>query len=260
MKLVLLGSGSRGNAVAVTTDEAVLLIDAGFALRTLRRKAADAGVDLEKLVGVVLTHEHGDHSRGAATLARVAGCPLYASSGTLGRLGHQGRTVGQLETLEVGPFVLSACRSRHDAAEPMVLSVTGPDGEKLGVAYDLGEAGLAIRYVLRAADCLIVESNYDDVLLRTGPYPASVRHRIAGPGGHLSNRAAAELLAELWHPGLRTVVLAHVSEKCNQPALARAQAQERLGPLGFDGELLVAPQDGVLGPIAVSRAGTPEPV
>jgi len=260
VNLVLLGSGSRGNAVAVTTDAAVLLIDAGFAVRTLRRRAAGAGVDLSQLVGVVLTHEHGDHSRGAAALAHAAGCPLYASAGTLGRLGRGGRPVGQLETLDVGPFVLSACRTRHDAAEPLVLSVTGPDGEKLGVAYDLGEAGVAIRYVLRAADCLIVEANYDDVMLRRGPYPASVRHRIAGPGGHLSNRAAAELLGELWHPGLRTVVLAHVSERCNAPGLARAQVRDRLDPLGFDGELLVAPQDGVLGPIAVSRAGAAEPV
>lgn len=253
MNVVLLGSGSRGNAVAITTDDAMLLVDAGFAPRTLKRRATGAGLDLSRLVGVILTHEHGDHSRGGAALASASGCPLYASAGTLSRLGWTGRAIGQLETLSVGPFTVHACRTRHDAAEPLALSVTGPNGEKVGVAYDLGEAGVAVRYVLRGAECLIVEANYDDVLLRTGPYPASVRHRIAGPSGHLSNRAAGELLAELWHPALRTVVLAHVSEQCNRPELARAQVQRTLHPLGFDGDLLVAPQDGVLGPIPVVR-------
>jgi phosphoribosyl 1,2-cyclic phosphodiesterase len=251
MNVVVLGSGSRGNAVALVTGEATLLIDAGFSVRALKKRAVAAGVDLSKLVGVILTHEHGDHARGGAALAAGSGCPLYASAGTLSRLGCQGRAIGQLETLDVGPFVVSAVRTRHDAAEPMALAVTGPDGGKLGIAYDLGEAGVAVRYVLRAAECLVVESNYDDVMLRTGPYPASVRHRIAGPAGHLSNRAAAELLAELWHPGLHTIVLAHVSEQCNHPDLARAQVLGRLEPLGFEGDLLVAPQDGVLGPIAV---------
>jgi phosphoribosyl 1,2-cyclic phosphodiesterase len=192
-------------------------------------------------------------------VARAAGCPLYASAGTLARLECRGRAIGQLETLTVGPFTVSACHTRHDAAEPIALSVSGPDGEKVGVAYDLGEAGVAVRYVLRGAECLIVEANYDDVMLQAGPYPASVRYRIAGPAGHLSNRAAAELLAELWHPALRTVVLAHVSEQCNRPDLARAQVLGTLGPLGFEGDLLVAPQDGALGPIGVMRVGATTP-
>jgi len=244
------------------SGDATVLIDAGFSVRALRKRAAAAGVDLSKLVGVILTHEHGDHARGGAALAARAGCPLYASAGTLPRLACTGRAIGQLETLDIGPFVVSAVRTRHDAAEPLALAVTGPNGGKIGVAYDLGEAGVAVRYVMRAADCLVVESNYDDVMLRMGPYPASVRHRIAGPDGHLSNRAAAELLAELWHPRLRTVVLAHVSEQCNHPDLAMAQVRTALGPLGFEGDLLVAPQDGVLGPIAVAgvAAEVEEPV
>ena len=259
MNVVVLGSGSRGNAVAITTDQATILIDAGFSPRAMRRRATAAGVDLSKLVGVILTHEHGDHARGAVALASAAGCELYASGGTLSRLGCVGRIIGQLETIAIGPFWLSACRTRHDAAEPIALSITGPDGEKLGLAYDLGEAGVAVRYVLRAAECLIVEANYDDLMLQTGPYPPSVRYRIAGPAGHLSNRAAAELLAELWHPGLRTVVLAHVSEQCNRPGMAESHVRGALEPLGFEGELLVAPQDGALGPIAVARADATSP-
>ncbi|MSR07399.1 MAG: MBL fold metallo-hydrolase [Gemmatimonadetes bacterium] len=254
MNVVVLGSGSRGNAVAITSDDVTVLVDAGFSPRALRKRAAAAGVDLSRLAGVVLTHEHGDHARGAVALATSAGCELYASGGTLSRLGSAGRAIGQLETVAVGPFWVSACRTRHDAAEPIAVCVTGPEGEKLGIAYDLGEAGVAVRYLLRAADCLVVEANYDDVLLRTGPYPASVRERIAGSHGHLSNRAAAELLAELWHPGLRTVVLAHVSEQCNRPDLAHAQVRGTLEPLGYDGDLLVAPQDGALGPIVVLRS------
>ena len=251
MNVTVLGSGSRGNAVAVTADGFTLLLDAGFSLRGLARRARTARIELGQLGAVVLTHEHGDHARGVAALARVTGAPLYASAGTLDRLEIPGRTLAHLETVDVGPFTVTACRTPHDAAEPIALAVVGPDGAKLGLAYDLGSASGVVRYLLRGADCLLVEANHDEELLRMAPYPDSVRHRIGGALGHLSNSAAARLLADVCHPALATVVLGHVSELCNRPELALAAAREGLTRRGFAGALLAACQDEPLGPLAV---------
>jgi phosphoribosyl 1,2-cyclic phosphodiesterase len=122
------------------------------------------------------------------------------------------------------------------------------------VAYDLGRPPASLRHLFRHAGCLVVEANHDDALLRAGPYPASVQRRIAGPGGHLSNTAAATLLAALCHPGLRTVVLAHVSDACNRPGLALRAVRRALGASGFRGRVLVALQDRPLLTFAVAPA------
>jgi phosphoribosyl 1,2-cyclic phosphodiesterase len=119
------------------------------------------------------------------------------------------------------------------------------------LAYDFGRATAALKYLLRTADCLIMESNHDECMLRSSPYPPSVRRRIGGPDGHLSNRAAALLMAEACHSTLETVVLAHISEVCNQKALAEGVAQESLSSRRFQGRLLVAEQDEPLEEIQV---------
>lgn len=254
----MLGSGSRGNAIALRTDDAVMLIDAGFGPRALTRRAKLIDLSLEPLVGVALTHEHGDHARGAAALAARSGCPIIASPGTLQRLAPAARATGiPLEPrrpLTVGPFTLEAARTNHDASEPFALAVTGPDGSRVGIAHDLGRVTSAVRYLLRGCAVLVIEANHDEVMLRTGPYPASVRQRIAGSGGHLSNRAAAELAAEACGDELEAVVLVHVSEQCNQPALALETVQRALTRRGFRGRVLVAEQH-VPSPVITVRGG-----
>ncbi|HEY2824036.1 MAG TPA: MBL fold metallo-hydrolase [Gemmatimonadales bacterium] len=257
MKLVVLGSGSRGNAVAVTTEQDVLLVDAGFPLKVLHARAEAMGLDLTRLCGVVVTHEHGDHAEGAWGVARRARCPLYASAGTLRALGADAKRQPAVVLPShvphaIGAFVVTACPTTHDAAEPVALAVDGPGGERLGIAYDLGRPTAALRLLFRDATCLLMEANHDEILLRTGPYPASVRQRIAGSRGHLSNRAAAELLSELWHPGLGTIVLAHVSESCNRAELARGAVRAALREHGFAGVLEVASQDRPTGPFDVA--------
>ncbi len=165
MKLVVLGSGSRGNAFVVTANGCSLLLDAGFGPRTVIQRAKQAGVDLRALVGIVLTHEHGDHARGAGPIARKHGCPIYASAGTLSALGDRlggatRRRINPHEPLTVGPFTVNGCRTSHDAAEPMAL-VVGANGAKLGLAYDLGKATAAVRYLLSDVTTLLLEANHD---------------------------------------------------------------------------------------------------
>ncbi|HKK07304.1 MAG TPA: hypothetical protein VKA44_00315, partial [Gemmatimonadota bacterium] len=132
----------------------------------------------------------------------------------------------------------------HDAADPLAVTVTGLEsGVKLGVATDLGRPTTAVRHALAGCHFLVLEANHDEVLLREGPYPWSIKERIGGSRGHLSNRLAAELAVELLHPGLCAVLLAHLSQECNDPERALDVVGEALRARGWSGTLQVAEQD-----------------
>ena len=254
MRLYVLGSGSRGNCCAIETDGAAILLDAGFSAREIERRAGTAGLDLSRIAGIALTHEHGDHACGASRLSHRLGVPILTAPGTWDRLAPSmrraaHRAIGLRAVVELGPFRVEACPTSHDAADPLALAVRGPDGTGVGVAYDLGRPTAAVRYLLRNLTALVLEANHDEVQLRTSGYPPVVQQRIAGSGGHLSNRAAAELLSELHHPGLAVVVLAHLSQRCNTAADARAAVAPALRRVGFVGTLHVATQDVPLPPI-----------
>jgi phosphoribosyl 1,2-cyclic phosphodiesterase len=254
--LYVLGSGSRGNCCAVEHDETAILIDAGFSPKEIERRAETAGLALGRVGAIVLTHEHGDHARGAGRLARRLGVPVLTAPGTWARLAPkmrhaEHRTLGLCTRVEIGPFVVTACPTSHDAAEPLALAVETGGGVRVGLAYDLGRPTAGVRYLLRNLTAIVLEANHDDVLLRTSGYPPVVQRRIAGSGGHLSNRAAAELLVEVHHPGLGVVVLAHLSRQCNTADDARATVARALRRAGFGGTLHVADQDEPLGPIPV---------
>lgn len=258
--LYVLGSGSRGNCIALESEGTAVLVDAGFAPREIERRATASGLDLSRVAGIVLTHEHGDHSRGAGRLARRLGAPVLTAPGTwtalvprLNAASH--RPLSLCARVELGPFTLQACPTSHDAAEPLAVTVHAGDGASLGVAYDLGRPTRAVRYLLRNLTALVVESNHDEVALRTSDYPPVVQRRIAGSGGHLSNRAAAELLVQLHHPALAVVVLAHLSKQCNSADGARATVGPALRRAGFAGTLHVADQDEPLPPIRLVPVG-----
>lgn len=256
MNLIVLGSGSRGNCFALVCDGAVLLIDAGFSAREIERRLELAGVAPTALIGIALTHEHGDHAAGATRLAVRHGAPILASFGTWRALAATGERcdylpLGMATTTVAGPFTVNACPTSHDAAEPIALGVTMPGGVSLGAAYDLGRPTQAVRWFLRDRHCLILEANHDETLLRTSGYPVVVQQRIAGPGGHLSNRDAARLLDEVHHDGLQTVVLAHLSQRCNSEEAARGTVMTSLSARGFRGDLVLAEQDGPMAAIAI---------
>ena len=248
MRLYVLGSGSRGNCCAVEADGMALLLDAGFSAREIERRADAAGLELARVAGIALTHEHGDHACGAPRLARRLGVPVLTATGTWARLADAMGTaahvpIGLRVAVELGPFRVEACPTSHDAADPVAIVIRTSDGTGVGLACDLGRPTAAVRYLLRNLTALVLEANHDEVQLRTSGYPPVVQHRIAGSGGHLSNRAAADLLAELHHPGLAVVVLAHLSQRCNSADDARATVAPALRRAGFLGTLHVARQD-----------------
>lgn len=254
--LHVLGSGSRGNCCAIAADGAVILVDAGFSAREIERRSSAADVDLAAAVALVLTHEHGDHAQGAVRLASRLGIPIVASAGTLAAL-KGGGSVPRLPLSgsaprELGPFLVEGASTSHDAAEPMALAVSTSSGLRIGYATDLGRPNTAVRWLFRNLSAVVLEANYDEVLLRTSQYPVVVQQRIAGFGGHLSNGEAAELLRELFHPGLQAVVLAHLSQQCNTPQHARDAVGSMLASSGFLGRLEIAGQDVPLKAIALS--------
>lgn len=264
--LYVLASGSRGNCFALESGGDVLLLDAGLSCREIERRAERVGLDPGRISGVVLTHEHGDHCAGVARLVRRHAIPVYASAGTWRCLaprcpaGTRHQALDARRPAQCAGFQIECAPTSHDAAEPLAVLVETPTGQRIGVAYDLGRPTTAVRYLLRDASALILEANHDDVLLRTSGYPPVVQQRIAGSGGHLSNRVAAELLLELLHPGLGLVVLVHLSERCNSAEHARAAVEPRLAAAGFSGMVKVARQDEPLEPLPLRRVVRPRPL
>ncbi len=231
MRACILGSGSQGNAILLETGAGAgasrVLIDAGFPPRTIAARLKAVGVRPESIEACLVTHEHGDHIRGAAACARRWGWTLHASRGTVDAwpaLRHAGAIAfAPGARLHVGDWDIDSARVSHDASEPVAYCATvRRSGARIGLAYDLGVATAGVRRLLERVDVLVLEANHDEVMLRTGPYPAPVKARIASPTGHLSNRQAGELARALSHAGLRRIVLAHLSEVNNTPEQAAA--------------------------------------
>lgn len=233
--LHVLSSGSRGNLLCLESGATRILIDAGLSARMTEGMLRARRIDPAGLAGILVTHEHIDHVRGVALLARRHRLRVWASERVWEGPGeaweveraHSFRpgvpfSVGGLS---IEPFAIS-----HDTVDPVGFAVTTPKG-RIGVATDLGYASRGVRENLSGCRALLLESNHDEGMLRHGPYPAHLKRRIAGEKGHLSNRQSADLLAELVHPGLTLVVLAHLSEENNTPELALQGASRILGDL-----------------------------
>ena len=255
MRLWVLGSGSRGNAIVLECDGSRVLVDAGFPPRVLAARLAAIGIAPESIEALLITHEHTDHVKGACAGAKRWGWAVYATHGTVSGcadlVAADVRTFDAGGTVTLGRMDVRSVRTPHDAAESVALVATShTSGTRVGIAYDLGQATPAVRTALRDLDVLVLESNHDDGMLNAGPYPPSVRERIASRFGHLSNRDASQLARESVHPGLGHVVLAHLSEKCNDPRLACSTVAGSLTGTRFRGALSAAAQDRVVGPFA----------
>jgi phosphoribosyl 1,2-cyclic phosphodiesterase len=250
MRFAVLGSGSRGNALLVECGGARLLIDAGFSCRELERRMHALGVEPATLGGVVLTHEHDDHVRGADRLARRWGLPLWATEGTLAECrGLSAEALAGARTLasgvpaEIAGFRVEPFTVPHDAREPIGLVIESAAGFRLGLVTDLGSRSRLAWGRLADLDALVLETNHDPAMLRNGPYPWPLKQRVASRHGHLSNDDAADGVAELVSDRLRWVVLYHLSQTNNLPALAAAAVGEALARLGAAAQIALSEQD-----------------
>jgi len=237
MRFALLGSGSRGNAALICSGATRVLLDCGLGLAEVRRRLARLQVDAAELDAIVVTHEHGDHLGGVGPLARRFGLPVWMTPGTFSvwrdPVPAQVRLFNPHETFEIGNLRVQPYPVPHDAREPCQY-VFGDGRHRLGVLSDAGSVTAHMRATLDACDALLLEFNHDAEMLAAGPYPDSLKQRVGGAYGHLSNAQAAALLNVLDCSRLQQLVLTHLSETNNTPqrALAAASAAlSRLPPL-----------------------------
>lgn len=238
MRFGCLGSGSKGNAWLVQAGDTCIMVDCGFGPREAVKRLTRLGIEANSLNGILVTHEHSDHGRGAAQLASQARCSVWLSHGTHAMLdavdnapssaqiieGRQGfAPVFAIGDLEITPYPVP-----HDAREPTQF-VFSDGAKRFGLLTDAGHITAHMETVLNGCDALALECNHDVARLEAGSYPASLKRRILGRYGHLDNDMAATLLRKIAGSGLKHVVAAHLSAENNAPELARAALAGALG-------------------------------
>jgi phosphoribosyl 1,2-cyclic phosphodiesterase len=237
----VLASGSRGNCALVATSATRILVDAGLSGRETSKRLRALGERAEEISAILITHEHSDHVAGLQRLATKLKVPVFLTAPThhawsravrdqqgaipeLPKSEHfsagRGFRVGDIEVM---PFTIP-----HDAADPVGFTFRA-EGVKVGFATDLGYMPASVRDHLGGCSLLVMESNHDVEMLRSGPYPWSVKQRVMSRVGHLSNDALAEFFSGDYDGGAEYVVLAHLSEQNNHPEIARAAAEHALG-------------------------------
>lgn len=221
MEVLVLASGSSGNAVMVRSEETSLLLDAGVSALQIRRRLECFGRSADQLTAALLTHEHSDHVRGLEVLARRHRLAVWATPGTWTAISVRSEGGGELvsgRTVRFGSMTVTPVATSHDAREPVALVVD--DGScRLGLCTDTGTFTHLLEQRLAGCDLLLLEANHDVDLLHHGPYPWPLKQRILSRLGHLGNHQTAEALERLRSPELRAVVGLHLSAENNQPEL-----------------------------------------
>lgn len=264
----ILASGSSGNLTLLETERTRLLVDAGLGKKETLARLAAVEQEIDRLDGILITHEHNDHCAGLPQMLGLWKAPLYVTEPTFDQLKRilpetfpkRLRGVEKIHTgqkLTIGDIDVQAFAIPHDAADPIGFTFRA-DGVKVAVVTDLGYMPQLVKVHLRGSDCLILESNHDLEMLKVGPYPWVVKQRVLSRTGHLSNHAVSEYLAdpEGFDGRARYLVLAHISQENNNPDVARICAEEALRrrppESAFVGELLVATQHQPLRPVQLS--------
>ena len=240
MHVTVLGSGSAGNCTLVETDTTSILIDAGLSARQIIQRLQLIGRSIDSLAGVVLTHEHTDHTRALAVLCRSKPLPVYANRLTAeavttspdwgGRVQISWRLFATGCSFAIGDFVVESFSVPHDAQDPVGFTIRH-EMQAVAVLTDLGHATKLVVERVRGIDAIVLEANHDLKLLQEDTArPWATKQRIMSRHGHLSNDAAATLASEVSSDRLRHVFLAHLSRDCNRPDLAQRVVGQKLPP------------------------------
>lgn len=246
--VAVLGSGSAGNSIAVTSAGSTVLLDCGFSARETVRRLEACSIDASSVVALLVSHEHSDHVRGIRVLAKRLGVPVYASRGTrraasLDALVADVREIRAGAPLALAGMTVTAFPTSHDAAEPLGFRFDAESGDSLGVLTDTGALTPEAHETLTSCSALGIECNHDIDMVETGPYPWFLKRRILSDRGHLSNTAAAEALSRLASGTLTSVVALHLSRTNNTAALAFASLCGELDRLGHPATVATAAQE-----------------
>lgn len=261
-------SSSSGNATYIGTERDAVLVDCGLSCKQILEAMQKAGLDAGRVRGILITHAHSDHVKGAGVLSRRLGVPVIATAGchsemekALGELPLQHRvTIGAGESFFAGSLECQSFTIPHDAADPVGYRVFTAWGSA-ACATDMGYFTDTAASALSGTDVILLESNHDPDMLRENPnYPSRLKSRILGKKGHLSNESGAEAAVRLLSEGTQHILLGHLSKENNTPELAYATSLDRITATGavqdHDFTLHVASR---LGPTRVYRLGEEDP-
>lgn len=220
-------SGSSGNSLFISSGDTRLLVEAGLSGKKIIAALNSIGEDPSELDAILVSHEHGDHTKGAGVLSRKFNLPIYASEGTwhameglIGPVSEHNRFVfSSYNSFQIGDITVMPFPIPHDANEPVGYCFYAC-GKKVTVATDIGHINTEMLAYFEDSDLLLLESNHDPELLRMGSYPWPLKKRIAGGNGHLSNDAAGEVVAYMAQRGTKRFLLGHLSKENNFPELA----------------------------------------
>lgn len=233
--VTILGSGSAGNAAVVESGSTRILVDAGLSARQLSLRLEQAGIAPDSLDAILVTHEHADHAQGLAVFCKKRATGIFCNAHTAQALKQTSmvnfqnwRLFSTGSDFTVGDFSIQTFSVPHDAADPVGF-VLRCGGSALGYLTDLGFATKLVQERIREVHTLFIETNHDEKLLQDDTRrPWAVKQRIMSRHGHLSNAAAAEVVAGSLHQGLQRVILGHLSRDCNTPELAATTMLARL--------------------------------
>lgn len=250
MRYSVLASGSTGNSFFIGTEEIRLLVDVGLTTKRIEALIREVGEDPAQLNGILITHEHVDHIRGLSVLARRYQLPIYCNQATWKAIcksvkdldEHHVNIFETGERHQLGDLHVESFGISHDAAEPMGFTFAHK-GKKISYVTDLGYVSERIKESIFNSDVLIMEANHDVEMLRMGRYPWSLKRRILGDSGHLSNEACADALLDVIGKATRQVYLAHLSKENNMIDLANMTVRQILGEAGIDVESQVRIND-----------------
>jgi len=238
LELCILASGSSGNATLVRTARTALLIDAGISLKRIAAACAAVEQEVSALHGVCLSHEHSDHVAGLPQLSTRHNIPVFANQGTAEALSRSDkfsalswRIFANGSPFQIGDITVEPFSVPHDAYDPVGFLLSAGH-VRVAVVTDMGMATALVRRRLQDCHALVLESNHDEWMVQQSSRPWSLKQRILGRQGHLSNQRAGELAVEVAGPQLQHIFLAHLSSDCNEPGVALTQMRRALDEAG----------------------------
>ncbi len=245
----MLASGSSGNAAFLATENTRILVDAGLSMRELRKRLASIGESLDTIDAILITHEHSDHVSGLPVLARQKSirAVIYMTRLAAPAIDWGATPPARLEpfqagaSLRIGDIEVQSFSIPHDAIDPVGFCFEA-EGVRVGVATDLGYVPESIKFHLRRTNVLLLEANHDLDMLKVGPYPWSVKQRVMSRVGHLSNLHVSDYLMEDLASCTANLILGHLSEQNNHPAIVQLVAAEALQQRGLETRLSIASQ------------------
>lgn len=250
-----LASGSTGNCGLLVLDHTCLLIDFGVSVRRLKGLLEKVHLAIEDLDAVLITHEHTDHIKGIATFVKNYQTPIYTTCGTAEvllekypNIREQLRPFYHGASFEIHGVKVQSFPTPHDAADSVGYRFTGSQ-TSFGYLTDLGFVPTSVQKALLGCDTVVLESNHDPNMLQNGPYPYHLQERVAGPLGHLSNFDCARFAVELVRSGAEQLILSHLSDKNNTPAMARMETEAALMAEKLHCTMMIAPKDEMAEPI-----------